>query len=298
MRVNQIITYTRRRAGLVIVLFLGLISVAIIPGFAARQRSGFQQVAKDVPNMPVRQETEKVSLSVQDPRPVAKALEELEARYGWVITYEDPLYLHSSETTDATALVRNDLGKYRNGAAPRVLIPAGGSLSITYDVMSDTKLPLDREAVIQKVLNAHQPMGSVGRFRLEQEKDGQMLHAIPTVTKNSSGVLLPQTAVLDTFISLSEGDRTSLQTLEAICDAVSQVTQTKVVVGTVPLALFMRQRDREGVLNQKARDVLVQTLERTRGSENLSWQLLYDPGMKMYVLNIHTVSAPKEEIKE
>jgi hypothetical protein len=179
-----------------------------------------------------------------------------------------------------------------------VLIPAGGPLSITYEVMSDTKLPLDRNAVIQKVLNANQPIGGVGRFRLEQEKDGQMLHAIPTVTKTSSGVLLPQTAVLDALISLSEGDRTSLQALEAICEAVSQVTQTKVVVGTVPVGLFIRQRDNGGVLNQKARDVLVQTLERTRSSENLSWQLLYDPGMKMYVLNIHTVAAPKETTKE
>lgn len=293
MRVNRNIIYT----SLAIVLLLGLISLAIIPGFAARRRGSVQQVAKDVQPMSTTQETEKASLSVQDPRPVAKALEELESKYGWVITYEDPLYVHPSETADVTAQVRKDVGKFRNGEAPRVLIPSGGSLAITYDVMSDTKLPVDRDAVIRKVLNANQS-GGVARFRLEREKGSEMLHAIATVNKNASGALVPHTAVLDAVISVSQGDRTSLQTLEAICEAVSGATGTQVVVGTVPIGLFMNHRDNEVVVNQKARDVLVQTLERTGGRTNLSWQLFYDPGMKTYYLNIHTVPAPKAAVNE
>ena len=293
MRVNRNIIYT----SLAIVLLMGLISVAIIPGFAARHRGSVQQVAKDIQPMQATQETEKASLSVQDPRPVAKALEELEAKYGWVITYEDPLYLHPSETADVTTQVRKDLGKFRNGEAPRVLIPAGGSLAITYDVMSDTKLPVDRDAVVRKVLNASQTAG-VSRFRLEREKDNAMLHAIAAVNKNASGALVPHAAVLDAVISLSQGDRTSLQTLHAICEAVSQATGTHVEVGAVPLGLFMNHRDNEVVVSQKARDVLVQTLERTGSGTNLSWQLLYDPGMKTYYLNIHIVPAPKAAANE
>jgi hypothetical protein len=42
------------------------------------------------------------TITVQDARPVAKAIQELEKRYGWQITYEDPPYSHYSDLTDAT----------------------------------------------------------------------------------------------------------------------------------------------------------------------------------------------------
>jgi hypothetical protein len=42
------------------------------------------------------------TLTVQDARPVAKAIQELENRYGWRITYEDPPYIHNSDITDVT----------------------------------------------------------------------------------------------------------------------------------------------------------------------------------------------------
>jgi hypothetical protein len=101
---------------------------------------------------------------------------------------------------------------------------------------------------------------------------------------------VPHTSVLDAVISLSQGDRTRLQTMDALCDAISQATQTKVEVGSAPLNLFMAQRDQEGVFNQKARDVLVQMLKRTRSRANLSWRLLYGPDMKMYMLNVYPVA--------
>src|SRR3984893_19497801 len=42
------------------------------------------------------------TLTVQDPRPVAAAIQELEKRYGWQITYEDPPYVHYSDLTDVS----------------------------------------------------------------------------------------------------------------------------------------------------------------------------------------------------
>ena len=42
------------------------------------------------------------TVTVQDPRPVAEAIQELENRYGWQITYEDPPYIHYSDITDVT----------------------------------------------------------------------------------------------------------------------------------------------------------------------------------------------------
>ena len=42
------------------------------------------------------------TVTVQDPRPVANAIQELEKRYGWLITYVAPPYSHNSAITDVT----------------------------------------------------------------------------------------------------------------------------------------------------------------------------------------------------
>src|SRR5262245_54420252 len=53
-----------------------------------------------------------VKLSVDDPRPVAKALERLEDKYGWRITYEDPRYAYPGDIEDVTTKVRKDLDQF------------------------------------------------------------------------------------------------------------------------------------------------------------------------------------------
>jgi hypothetical protein len=48
------------------------------------------------------------TLTVQDPRPVAKAIQELDKRYGRQITYEDPPYSRYSDMPDVTLQYRKD----------------------------------------------------------------------------------------------------------------------------------------------------------------------------------------------
>ncbi len=42
------------------------------------------------------------TITVQSGRPVGEAIEELEKKYGWEITYEDPPYVHYSDIVDVT----------------------------------------------------------------------------------------------------------------------------------------------------------------------------------------------------
>jgi hypothetical protein len=225
---------------------------------------------------------------VQDPRPLAKAIETLEARYGWIITYEDPPYVHESEIADVTEMVRNPLHKSKPGQATKVLVPKGGALVIDYDVMADTGLPADREAVIQQLLDANSANGNAGKFRLE--RTGEVLHVIPIASKNGAGTFAQQESVLDAVITLPAEERSSMQMLDAICAAVSQATKTHVEAGMVPLNPFLQHRDQQGAISEKARSVLLNTLERT--GTNMSWRLYYGPGTKRYVLNIHQVPPP------
>ena len=48
----------------------------------------------------------RVDYIVDDPRPVAAAIDELTSRYGYLITYEDPPYSYSDDVKDVTAEVR------------------------------------------------------------------------------------------------------------------------------------------------------------------------------------------------
>jgi len=275
MQSNQSSSVDRQRKNrLLAALCLAMIGLFILMGFAARGR-GVQGVSK-------------MKLSVEDPRPVAEAILELERKYGRVITYEDPRYVHDSDVADVTLKVARDLDKYKPGEGPKVLVPKGGTLEFTYEVMADTNLPADPVMVVQKLLDAQSARGNGGRFRLETS--GQIIHVIPTAIKNGAGELVHQESALDTIISLPAGERTVLQKLENICAAISRATNIRVEFGTIPTGLFLRHRDQEGVTSERARDVLVKTLEAMNNETGLSWRLLYGPGTKRYSLNIHRVS--------
>src|SRR5437879_2804770 len=49
-----------------------------------------------------------ITITVNDPRPLAAAITELELRHGWVITYEDPPYEYAADVRDVTGVVRKD----------------------------------------------------------------------------------------------------------------------------------------------------------------------------------------------
>jgi hypothetical protein len=275
MQANQSPSIGRERKNrLLSALCLAMTGLFILMSFVAHGR-GSQGVSE-------------IKLSVEDPRPVAEAILMMEKKYGWVITYEDPRYVHDSDIADVTLKVRRDLDKYKPGEAPKVLVPRGGPLEFTYDVASDTNLPADPAMVVQKLLDAQAARDNGGRFRLETS--GRIMHVIPTAIKNSAGNLVHQESVLDTIISLPAGERTVLQKLYSICAAISRGANRSVLPGTIPSGLFQHYQDHQGASRQRARDVLVKTFETMDNDMKLSWRLLYDPTDKGYFLNIHFVS--------
>jgi hypothetical protein len=276
MQANLSLSINRQRVTHMFVVCFGLAGLLILVIFAARAR-GSQGMSQ-------------IKLSVDDPRPVAKAIEMLEEKYGWVITYEDPRYVHESEIADVALKVRRDLDKYKPGEVPPVLVPKGGALEFTSDVVPGTNLPAYPARVVQQLLDAQAARDNGGRFRLETS--GQIMHVIPTMIKNSEGSLVPQESVLDAIIFLPAEERTGEEKLESVCAAIGRATNIPVVIGTIPTNWFFRHIDQQGAVREKARDVLVNMFETmTRDSETkLSWRLFYGPGTKRYALNIHMVS--------
>jgi hypothetical protein len=231
---------------------------------------------------PVVQQRLKANLSVDDPRPVATAITLLEAKYTRVITYEDPRYVYSGDISDVTETVRRDLSSFRPGEAPRVLIPKGGKLAFE----DDSNERPDPERSLRRLLAAYAANLGSASFQIERREKG--FDIFPTAVKNVSGKLVPQASILDSVITLPKRERSGLRELEDVCAAIAKAKQMRVVVGTIPIGLFSHYKEEYGV-RSRARDVLIQLLARTGPATHLSWQLLYDPGLKMYVLNIHEV---------
>ncbi len=280
MEGSQLLSKVRRSKTFLLALLCFVMAGFVMSrGRAAPER---KDLTEEVP-----QGRKKVSLAVQDPRPVARAITMLEARYGWVITYEDPRYAYASDIADITEKVRRDLNKYPKGQAPRVLIPKGGDLSFEYDVIAETNLPSNPGVVVRQLLNAQAASANSARFRLEKSK--AIIHVIPKAIKDGSGRSMPQQSLLETLVTLRSEERTGLRTLEALTESIGKTTQFRIVVGNVPLGLFLRHKDQHGVAGQKAREALVELLQRVSPGRPLSWRLLYDPGLKMYVLNIYAL---------
>ncbi|GEM_PF-893118 len=224
------------------------------------------------------------TLSVDSGRPLAEAITILEVRFGSAITYEDPPYAYAGDISDVTNTVRRDLDKFKPGKAPRVLVPKGGKFD--FIVLANADRVPDQGRTLERLLHDYEATSKSARFRLEATAD--TFHVIPIAARNAFGRLEPKRPILDAKLTLSEKERTGLQEIRDFCAEVTRVTGVKTVMGTVPTALAS-YRQRYGVTNAVARTTLAEILQRAKAGQRLSWRLLYDPGMKMYVLNIHAV---------
>lgn len=219
------------------------------------------------------------SIIVDDPRPLAEALRIFQARYGWIVTYEDPRYASQADVVDVTEAVRNPAAK---PSGRRTIIPRGGPFSFGYQRPSPDST-LDRVAALVGTMVAeYNVSGYPGTFRVVRTDD--MLHVVPASVQGRDGSPVPQSSILEARISLSpEKNRNTVDALVALLAAVRSATGQRVEIGTSPVNLLMQSRMEEGATDESARDVLVRTLRAT--GRRLGWLLLYDPGDQYYVLN-------------
>jgi hypothetical protein len=230
-------------------------------------------------------------ITVNDPRPVARAVAKLEAIYGRHITYEDPPYVHKSEIADVTDQVARDRG------VNKVLIPRGGAFSFTFDVdepadprrmkaLASTALT-PRDAILEMLASYDAALGGGEMFDLI-ESNG-LFHVVPYRYTGLSGRRERITPLLDLAVSVSPKQRTAADVVTEICDLLSSATDQTVVLGTTPWSQLARHATTISASREAARSVLSRLLAEL--PVPLSWRLLYDPGLQWYVLNIHVVGA-------
>jgi hypothetical protein len=229
------------------------------------------------------------TLSVADGRPVASALQVLEKKYGFVITYEDPEFTNPLDIQDVTAVVAaKHAGRVSDGR--RILVPKGGAFQFHYAV-DNGKPQEDTKTLLRRMVTEYASLGN-SSFDVEERptKREPEWHVIPTKVRNEAGQFVQRTALLDNTISISRQERSALDMLGEMCQQLTLLSGRHVGIGLVPTNPFLAYHAELGASNQSARDVLADLLDRFQTP--MVWQLFYDPGLKWYMLNIRVVAPP------
>jgi hypothetical protein len=222
------------------------------------------------------------TLTVRDPRPVAKAVEERGNRYGWQITYEDLPYAQLSGMPDVTPLVQENAAPV--AGASRTLA-SKGSLLFALPSAGQTQ-----SSVIEKLVKTYNASSGGNAFAIVQGV--RLLHVVPQKVTGLSGneAVKP---ILDTVITVEPKARNALELLEDVCKKISANANTNVVVGTVPINRFVQTKTSIGGSGRTARSILEQLI--LESGAPLSWQLFYDPEYRSYALNIDWLVPAKKQ---
>jgi hypothetical protein len=232
------------------------------------------------------------TFSVDDPRPVAAAVQALVSRCRCAISYEDPRYTFAGDLDDVTTQVARDLDKFPRGNAPKVLVPRRHKLTLTVPA-SNAISSGDVAKTLAELVRSQASSGLDGHFRVKQV--GEMLHVVPTEVKDRNGNWSATSSILDVAISLPTQQRSWYSTLQAIAAAIGASAHVRVDVNSGIGAGIQSEKGPKlyevGANDERARDVLVRALTLFAADRgNMTWLLFYGNALSpiddLYVLNL------------
>jgi hypothetical protein len=215
-------------------------------------------------------------IQVDDSRPLAAVISELEKRHGRVITYEDPFRIHSSDIAEGRP------------------VPRGGHFTFTYypPVGNSDAVLL---AVLNNLVEQFNRDSPDAQFRVTQT--GVIFQVLPSRSKDAAGVLQPAVSPLDTIVSVPEDDAMGLHQLVEIVGALRAAGYPRFGLGVVPLNSPRVPVD-VAKRPASARDAIVRVLNvRRAGPADVpqstyrwSYQVFCDVGSNpACMLNVHSV---------
>jgi hypothetical protein len=217
------------------------------------------------------------SLKIEKRRPIEEALDSLRLSHGLAVSYEDPKYEYSADLVDVTAETRNP------DSPRRVLMPASGEVTITYDLTNKGEIA-DPAGAVRDMLNRSNATGERGQFELSVVRE--RLVVLPTKFRDVEGRLVRQALPLDTRINLSLEDVDGAEILAKIRVQVGERIGIPVYGGWHKQ--FPRMQSFE-VVDMPAREAIAKLLDLS--DRNLVWYMLHDPTTKAYYLNMLNVPA-------
>jgi hypothetical protein len=240
-----------------------------------------------------------VTIHVNDPRPLKKAIDDLELAIKVPINYEDPRFEAPTDIEDVTDQVQNERQKAAHPNV-RISVPKGGILTFEGNVASPGALS---EAIsLATILRTqHESKGYPGRFSVK--RIGSIATVQPTSIRAAGGLWKATTAAMDTPISFPSQARSAADTLALIATTLSKNLGIETGVGRFAMVAFANSTATIGADQEPASAILVKLLEEVSRQNSqpidfqskYSYRLLFDPGLRRYFLHIRTILPENKE---
>lgn len=234
-----------------------------------------------------------VRIDISDPRPLKAALDVLERTLGVPINYEDPRFASSEDIVDVTEQVQS---AQQRAANPRIKIavPKGGRLTLESAVISKVPALADALAIAGQLRAVHEASAFPGKFAVVQVR--AMATVEPSALRASDGRWSTAAPAMKTPITIAARQATAAEALAAIAAAIAERLGVKVGVGRFPFVAFANTTINLSASEEPAGVVLVRLFEQVTASggnavsdPTYSYKLLYDPGVKYYLLHVNAV---------
>jgi hypothetical protein len=218
---------------------------------------------------------------VNQPRPVALAVRQVEKQLGYVITYEDTAYRFPGDVVDISKQIGRDPAK---GPYPSM---RGGTLQLRYSPRASTLAGQVKE-VLQEIVARSRQADNIGDFTVHATVNGY--HVVPVQAKNRNGIEEPYESPLESRITMESRDESAAEMIRRFLDAVSTASGQRLEEGLMPGRLHTI-RATVDAQNDRARDVLWRALQSI--NPGLSWQMLCGPKVNC-ALNLHAITLAKD----
>jgi len=239
-----------------------LVSLALIAVLSGVLRMNAQDTEKQV-----------IDIDVTGARPLADALRIVQERIGFPINYEEAKY---TNTVDV-----------QKSALPGLkgrLVPRGGHF-VTSVVVSGLAPDLNAVEAAQALLAAYIGANLPGVYKVVQENG--RVSIVPSQVLDSRGAEQAASPIMDLGVTVPYASKRSvIDTLQLVTESLSNAAGTKVVLLTQP---FQEQDAITlGADDEPAKDVIKRVSTEFGGM--IAYQLVYDPQISTYFLNLIPVS--------
>jgi hypothetical protein len=219
---------------------------------------------------------------VNERLPIAEAVQQIERRFGRVVTYEDMPHVAPSDLVDIT----DQMVPVNRRKVP-VVVARADSIRLAYTSRYTTLDDQTGEALTQLVAVWNGGNHSA-KFRVERVAGGY--HVIPVARRRLSETMEPYTSPLDTRITVLPAERSGTETLAVLARAITDSSGRPLHTVWLPLNHLQGTRVTVGAENQSARDVLWHALQAMDPA--MSWEIRCGVGEDAgCTLNVHVVGA-------
>jgi hypothetical protein len=239
-----------------------------------------------------------IHVQVNDPRPLKTAIDQVESALGVPINYEDPRFEYVGDVQDVTEQVQSARQHAANPTV-RIIVPRGGALALDSTPLPQPALISDVLSFVTQLRTACEASNFPGRFLAKQV--GSTVVVEPTAIRAADGNWKSVEPAMETRITFPTQQRNAAETLKLVAAKASQALGIKVGVGRLPVLSFVSTSVSVGANDEPANVVLDRLLGQLTAFNSAgvpsvpsySYRLLYDPGVKYYLLHIIAVSPRK-----